>query len=68
MPNQYIVDYLKENKDRFPFEILKEKLIKAGYPDNQIEEARRIVYERKEIDLSTPIISWPKKTTNFWDF
>ncbi len=62
MPNQYIIDYFKKNKDRFSFEILKEKLIKAGYPSNQIEEAARLVYK------AAPL---PKKISgapNFWDF
>jgi len=62
MPNQYIIDYFKKNKDRFSFEVLKEKLIKAGYPNNQIEEAARLAYrvapEPKNIS----------RTPTFWDF
>lgn len=69
MSNQYIVDYLKENKDRFPFEALKEKLLKAGYPSDQIEEAKKIVYEGKEeIFAPPPPISKPEKVIGFWDF
>lgn len=62
MPNQYIIDYLKRNKDRFSFDILKEKLIKAGYPSNQIEEAAHLVYR---------VAPSPKKISRaptFWDF
>lgn len=68
MPNQYIVDYLKRNKDRFPFEVLKEKLLKAGYPSDQIEEAREIVHEGKEEIVTPPPVIKPKKVISFWDF
>lgn len=68
MPNQYIIDYLKRNKDKFSFEVLKEKLFKAGYPSDQIEEARKIVYEKKEeIVAPSPFIK-EKKILSFWDF
>jgi tetrahydromethanopterin S-methyltransferase subunit F len=62
MPNQYIIDYFKKNKDRFSFDVLKEKLIKAGYPSNQIEEAAQLIYK---------VAPSPKKISgapNFWDF
>lgn len=57
MPNQYIIDYIRRNKDRFPFEVLREKLLKAGYPAYQIVEAEELVYKPKKIS-----------ETPFWDF
>jgi len=69
MPNQYIIDYLKKNKDKFPFEVLKQKLLKAGYPGDRIEEARKIVYEGKEeIITPPPPVIKPKEVIGFWDF
>lgn len=62
MPNQYIIDYFRKNKDRFSLDSLKEKLIKAGYPNNQIKEAAQSVYG---------VAPSPKKISgsqNFWDF
>lgn len=68
MPNQYIIDYLKQNKDKFSFETLKEKLLKAGYSLAQIEEARKIVYEIKEEKVRVAPMLKPKEVTSFWDF
>lgn len=51
-----IINYLRENKDKFSQKMLKEKLIKADYPKDQIEE---------EI---LPILSELPRETNFWDF
>ena len=63
MPNQYIVDYLKQNKDKFSIRVLKKKLLEAKYPEKEIEEAIKIVQR--------PIKKVPKPekvSTNFWDF
>lgn len=57
MPNQYIIDYIRRNKDRFSFKVLREKLLKAGYPGYQIVEAEELVYKPKKIS-----------ETPFWDF
>jgi len=62
MPNQYIIDYFRKNKDRFSFEVLKEKLIKAGYPSNQIEEAAQLLYK------AAPSPKKILRAPNFWDF
>lgn len=56
MPIQYILDYLKQNRDKFPLDILKKKLIEAGYPEREIEEAIKIIQKPKKIP------------TSFWDF
>jgi hypothetical protein len=65
MVNQNIIDYLRENKDKFSQEVLRKKLIEAGYPKDQIEEGIRIVYEKLPIPLSPP--EAPRETS-FWDF
>jgi len=43
MVNQYIVNYLKENKDKFPIDVLKKRLSEAGYPEKEIEEAINLI-------------------------
>ena len=62
MPNQYIIDYFKKNKDRFSFDVLKDKLIKTGYPNNQIEEAAQLVYK------AAPSPKKISRAPTFWDF
>jgi len=61
MPNQYIIDYLKRNKNKFSLEVLKEKLVKTGYPIDQIEEAAQLVYKAVLAPQEIP-------ETPFWDF
>ncbi len=77
MANQYIVDYLQKNKDRFSFGVLRKKLQKAGYPVLQIEEAARLVYKEKAIPESETIgkglaregaVAPPPLSEWFWDF
>lgn len=62
MSNRYIIDYLRQNKDKFPIEALKKKLLEAGYPEKEIDEAIKIVQE--------PVSKFQKteRATNFWDF
>lgn len=56
MPIQYIIEYLKQYRDKFPLNALKKKLIEAGYPEKEIEEAIKIIEKSEE------------KSTSFWDF
>jgi len=65
MVNQNIINYLKENEDKFPQEVLKKRLIEAGYPKDQIEEGIRIVYKGVSIPPTPPGVA---RKTNFWDF
>ncbi|GEM_PF-1310879 len=58
MVDRRIINYLRENKNKFPQEVLKRKLIEASYPKDQIEEGIRIVYEGFV----------PKEKISFWDF
>ena len=39
MVNERIYDYLKQYKDKFPFEALKQKCIDSGYSKKDVEEA-----------------------------
>lgn len=64
MVNQNILNYLRENKDKFPQEVLRKKLVETGYPLNQIEEGIKIVYEGTPIP---PVPPMPQRT-DFWDF
>jgi hypothetical protein len=63
MANKYIIDYLKENKDKFSLDVLKKKLIEAGYPEREIEEAMKIFQQP-----TSKIAKTERVLTNFWDF
>lgn len=39
MVNQTVVEYLKNNSDKFPIERLKQKIISAGYPEPEVNNA-----------------------------
>lgn len=43
MPIKYIIDYLNQHKNKFPLSVLKKKLIESGYPENEVEEAIKII-------------------------
>jgi len=47
MVDEVIINYFKKYKDRFPKEVLKEKLINAGYPEEEVKEGIEIVYGKK---------------------
>lgn len=57
------VEYLRQNKDKFPPESLRKRLIEAGYPLDQIAEASRIVYGEKP-SFPSPVGA----KASFWDF
>lgn len=57
------LEYLRQNKDKFPLEVLRKKLIEAGYPQDQIEEGIRIVYGGQ-----IPSPSAVASSLSFWDF
>jgi len=63
MAKKYIIDYLKENKDKFPLEFLKKKLLGAGYPEGEIDEAIKILQQPIQEVLKPERIS-----VSFWDF
>ncbi len=63
MANENILTYLRENKERYPIEVLRKKLVGAGYPQNQVEEGIRIVYGG---EAPSPPKIGPKHS--FWDF
>ncbi len=48
MVNERIINYFREYKDRFPKEVLKEKLITAGYPEKEVKEGIEVVYGRRK--------------------
>jgi len=63
MAKKYIIDYLKENKDKFPLEVLKKKLLGAGYPEGDIDEAIKILQQ------PIPEVLKPERVSvSFWDF
>lgn len=68
MVNQYIIDYLQKNKDRFSFEILREKLIKAGYSISLIEEAAQLVYREAPLIEKEMVEEKVSRPPSFWDF
>jgi len=39
MVNEVILDYLRENKDKFPIESIKEKVLSSGYLEEEFNEA-----------------------------
>lgn len=41
MPDQRIVDYLRQNQGKYPVEALKAALVKQGFPEADVEEAAR---------------------------
>jgi hypothetical protein len=53
--NQKIVNYLKENKDKYSKEVLFSELSKVGYSEREILESGNFVYDEKS-------------GRNFWDF
>lgn len=63
MVNQIILDYLKENRDKYPLESLKEKILSGGYTENDFNEAlsavsiSKNVASQKQIDYSYKEIS-----------
>lgn len=60
MPNDQVLLYLRENKEKFSKEALVEQLGVSGYPEADIAESISIVYG----GISSEEISrW-----NFWDF
>jgi len=63
MAKKYIIDYLKENKDKFPLYMLKKKLLGAGYPEGEIDEAIKILQQ------PIPEVLKPERVpAKFWDF
>ena len=66
--NQGIVDYLNENKDKFPKDTLIEQLVKVGHLPEEIQEAAEFVYgEKTEFMISNNSV-YPAEPTSFWDF
>lgn len=52
--NQQVINYLKENKDKYSKEVLIKELEKTGYPKKDIAEGVGVVFGGA--------------TNNFWDF
>lgn len=63
MINENILKYLRGNKDKFSQQVLKEKLVGAGYPRDQIGEGIRIIYGGE-----VPPSPAAGAKTSFWDF
>lgn len=57
MANQTVIEYLKDNKEKYPLETLYQELVKAGYPKKIIQEGMAEVYGKS---LFT-------HDENFWD-
>lgn len=54
-PNERIVRYLKDHKDKFDIDILKKELSKAGFSHEEIEEAEESLDEdKRDFDEITP--------------
>lgn len=62
--NEKIINYLKENKDKFSKEVLIEELKKVGYLENEIVESARLVYGENILSGQPAFVS----NNNFWDF
>lgn len=59
MVNQIIVDYLKNNKDKYPIEALKQQIISSGYSETEINEAveaLKLPEEKKVEEIKTETI------------
>ncbi len=66
--NQGVVDYLKENKDKFPGDVLIEQLVNVGHLPQEIQDAVNFVYgEKNEFIISKDAVH-PAAPTNFTDF
>ncbi len=59
MPNEQVVNYLRENKEKFSKETLSEQLKQSGYPEADIVSGIAAVYD----DASPTTAS-----AAFWDF
>lgn len=60
MPNEQVLLYLRENKEKFSRETLMEQLRVSGYPEADITEGVSSVYDGVSLRETSP---W-----NFWDF
>lgn len=64
MPNEQVVGYLKENKEKFSKEVLSEQLKQSGYPEADIAEGVNVVYG----DVSVPVPAPAPTALGFFDF
>jgi hypothetical protein len=63
--NQIIIDYLRNNKEKYSKELLIEQLLKAGHSELDIKESSEFVYDGKEIAEEKSQIN---ETGSFWNF
>ncbi len=66
--NQGVVDYLKENKDKFPGDVLIEQLVRVGHLPQEIQDAVNFVYgEKNDFIVSNSSVN-SVAPTSFSDF
>lgn len=62
--NQNAINYLRENKDKYPADILRAQLVKSGYSEQDINESLKAVYG----DYAASCPNAALRKINFWDF
>jgi hypothetical protein len=63
--NKNVINYLTENKGKYPQKDLEVALEKAGYSDSEINQGVLSVYKKQE-DVIKNLL--PLKKTDFWNF